>query len=379
MRNSTPLPSAPEVKRDPLPWFAALTLGATMVAGAWQMFAAAHHPDGLVFARGWMDFREGRMTGQLEKQLDHKLPARPALIAVANGTRYLVTGGAGEQVRSGKDGWLFLAEELRYDAGGPANLAARASLLAGAAKALGRQNVRLLVAVVPDKARVYPQQLAGGAYPAYLQTRYADALAAMRARGVQVVDLLAPLQAGARDAQVYYSGDTHWNQQGARVAAGAIAQAVHGAGINLPATTFDSRAGAPAARAGDLIGLMGVGALPAGLRPPFDVEAPASTHQTSAEASAGLFGDEVVPVVLTGTSFSLRGNFHGYLQQALKAKVLNTAKDGGGFLQAPEAYFKDEAFATNKPTLLVWEVPERMLLAPLDKEAGWLAAVGLAR
>lgn len=378
MHISTLPASASKARFDPLPWFAALTLGATMVAGAWQMVAAAHHPDGLVFARSWLDFREGRMTGQLEKQLEHKLPARPAMIAAANGTRYLVTGGAGEQVRSGKDGWLFLAEELRFDEHGAAHLAARATLLAGAAQALERQGVRLLVAVVPDKARVYPQHVSGG-YPAYLQTRYADALAAMRARGVHVVDLLAPLQAGAREAQVYYSSDTHWNQQGARVAAGAIAQAVHGAGITLPATTFDSRAGAPAARAGDLIGLMGVGALPAGLRPPLDVEAPASTHQTSAEAPAGLFGDEVVPVVLTGTSFSLRGNFHGYLQQALKAKVLNTAKDGGGFLQAPQAYFKDEAFATSKPTLLVWEVPERMLQAPLTDENGWLASVGLAR
>lgn len=378
MHISTPPASASKARQDLLPWMAALTLGATMVAGAWQMVAAAHHPDGLVFARSWLDFREGRMTGQLEKQLEHKLPARPAMIAAANGTRYLVTGGAGEQVRSGKDGWLFLAEELRFDEHGAAHLAARATLLAGATQALERQGVRLLVAVVPDKARVYPKHVSGG-YPAYLQTRYADALAAMRARGVHVVDLLAPLQAGAREAQVYYSSDTHWNQQGARVAAGAIAQAVHGARITLPATTFDSRAGAPAARAGDLIGLMGVGALPAGLRPPFDVEAPASTHQTSAEAPAGLFGDEVVPVVLTGTSFSLRGNFHGYLQQALKAKVLNTAKDGGGFLQAPQAYFKDEAFATNKPTLLVWEVPERMLQAPLTDESGWLASVGLAR
>jgi alginate O-acetyltransferase complex protein AlgJ len=377
MHISIPLASASKARFDPLPWFAALTLGATMVAGAWQMVAAAHHPDGLVFARSWLDFREGRMTGQLEKQLEHKLPARPAMIAAANGTRYLVTGGAGEQVRSGKDGWLFLAEELRFDEHGAAHLAARATLLGGAAQALKRQGVRLLVAVVPDKARVYPQHVYGG-YPAYLQTRYAAALAAMRARGVHVVDLLAPLQAGAREAQVYYSSDTHWNQQGARVAAGAIAQAVHGAGVQLPATNFDSRAGAPAARAGDLIGLMGVGALPAGLRPPFDVEAPASTRQTSAEAPAGLFGDEVVPVVLTGTSFSLRGNFHGYLQQALKAKVLNTAKDGGGFLQAPQAYFKDEAFATNKPTLLVWEVPERMLQAPLTNENGWLASVGLA-
>lgn len=369
-------PSAPP---PPLPLFAALTLVAVMAAGAWQMVAALRHPDGLVFPRTWTDFLEGRSTGQLEQQLEHKLPARSALIAAANGTRYVLTGAAGEQVRGGRDGWLFLAAELRYDAAGPANLSARASLLAGAAQTLERQGVYLLVAVVPDKARIHAGQLAGGAYPAYLETRYADALAAMRARGVRVVDLLTPLMHGARGEPVYYRSDTHWNQRGAQLAAEAIAQAARQAQLRLASTTFASSAGPPATRVGDLIGLMGVASLPAALRPPFDMEAPVTTRQTSVDAPAGLFGDVVVPVVLTGTSYSLRGNFHGYLQQALSAKVLNTARDGGGFLQAPEAYFKDGAFASDKPALLVWEVPERMLLAPLDKEAGWLASVGLAR
>lgn len=375
-------PSAPP---PPLPLplslslFAAVTLVTVMVAGAWQMVAAAHHPDGLVFPRTWTDFLEGRSTGQLEKQLERKLPVRGALIAAANGTRYFLTGAAGEQVHGGRDGWLFLAEALRYDAAGAANLAARASLLAGAAQTLERQGVYLLVAVVPDKARIYGGQLAGGAYPAYLETRYADALSAMRARGVHVVDLLTPLMHGARGEPIFYRSDTHWNQRGAQLAAEAIAQAARHVQLRLARTTFTSSAGQPVVRVGDLIGLMGVADLPAALRPPFDIEAPVTTRQTSVDAPAGLFGDVVVPVVLTGTSYSLRGNFHGFLQQALSAKVLNTAKDGGGFLQAPEAYFKDEAFASAKPALLIWEVPEPMLLAPLDKEAGWLARLGLAR
>lgn len=369
--------SLPTTSPDRLPILAALTLGALMLLGAWQMVGALHHPDGLAFARGWTNFREGRSTTELEKQLDHKLPARNAMIAVAIGTRYHTTGGAGEQVRSGRDGWLFLAEELRFDAGGAAHLQARADLLAGAARALRSQGVHLMVAVVPDKARIYPQRLAAGAYPDYLASRYGDALGALRTRGVDVVDLLAPLQRGAAGTQVYYSSDTHWNQNGARIAAEAIARAVQERQITLAPTTFSTSSGATAERAGDLIRLMGLEHAPAWLRPPADLEAPATTRQTSVDAQGGLFDSVAVPVVLTGTSFSMRGNFHGYLQQALSAKVLNTAKDGGGFLQAAEAYFKDEAFATDKPALLVWEVPERMLQRPLEKEAGWLAGVGL--
>jgi alginate O-acetyltransferase complex protein AlgJ len=84
-----------------------------------------------------------------------------------------------------------------------------------------------------------------------------------------------------------------------------------------------------------------------------------------------------VPVVLTGTSYSLRANFHGFLQQELAAKVLNTAKDGGGFLQAATEYLKDESFRSSKPKVLIWELPERFLGMKLDDEAKWLQTVGL--
>ena len=101
------------------------------------------------------------------------------------------------------------------------------------------------------------------------------------------------------------------------------------------------------------------------------------TRQTSADIAAGLFGDAAVSVTLTGTSYSLRGNFHGFLQQALSAKVLNAAKDGGGLLQATTAYLTDDAFKSAKPKILVWEVPERFLYSPLDDEPKWLKTVGL--
>jgi hypothetical protein len=58
--------------------------------------------------------------------------------------------------------------------------------------------------------------------------------------------------------------------------------------------------------------------------------------------------------------------------------VLNAAKDGGGFLQAATLYLKDEAFRSNKPTVLVWELPERFLWRKLDDEAGWLESVKLS-
>jgi alginate O-acetyltransferase complex protein AlgJ len=164
------------------------------------------------------------------------------------------------------------------------------------------------------------------------------------------------------------------------VVARAVASQVQQLGVSLDTTTFKTTSeAAPVERVGDLVRLMGLQDMPNSVRPMPDQEAAASTSQTSPEsAGGGLFGDVAVPVVMTGTSYSMRGNFHGYMQQALSSKVLNTAKDGGGFLQAATAYLSDEAFRASKPKVLIWEVPERFLMTKLDDESKWLAKVKLS-
>ena len=357
---------------------AALTLTGVMLGGAWQIISAVQHPGGLDFPRTLLDFREGRTTGALEKQLDQKLPARTTLIALANTVRYTLTGGAGEQVRAGRDDWFFLTDELQFFPNGAVNLTARADLLSAAGHALEQQGVKMLVVLVPDKARVYAPKLASGRYPEYNRTRYQEALAALKARNVAVVDLLTPLAIGASQSEVYYRTDTHWNQAGAQIAAQALDQAVRLIGVDLEKTTFSTTSSSDKVeRPGDLIRLMGLENVPAALRPRPDMEAAVATQQSSVDSPTGLFGDVGVPVALTGTSYSLRGNFHGFLQQTLSAKVLNTAKDGGGFLTSATAYLVDESFQSAKPKILIWEVPERFLYTPLNGEDKWLNKVGL--
>ncbi|PIZ22679.1 MAG: cell division protein FtsQ [Comamonadaceae bacterium CG_4_10_14_0_8_um_filter_57_29] len=351
---------------------------AVMSVGIWQMIAAAQHPDGLAFPSTWADFRAGRMTGGLEKQLDQKLPIRSTLIAAANSTRYLLTGGAGDQVRVGKNDFLFLTDELKYEPDGEANLSARAQLLGAAARALKNQQVQLVVALVPDKARVYAQFLKNGHYPSYNESRYSSAIAALNQQEVVAVDLFEPLAQAAQHHDVYYLTDTHWNQTGARIAAERIARQVKALALELKATGFKTEpSGLESERAGDLIHLMGLDDMPNRLRPKPDRETPLTTSQAEADTAADLFGDATVAVTLTGTSYSMRGNFHGFLQQALMTKVLNTAKDGGGLLDATTAYLNNDAFKQTKPKLIVWEIPERFLYNKLDKEPTWLDSVGL--
>ena len=357
---------------------AAVTFIGVMLLGFWQIAAASWSPSQLDFPRTWLDFREGRTTGGLEKQLDKKLPSRTTLIATANSLRYLLTRGGGEQVRVGSGGWLFLTDELKYESKASEHLDTRAKLFGDAAKGLDKQGVKLVVVLVPDKARLYSDKLTGSQYPSYNLSRYQDSLVALGRQNVSVVDLLSPLTSASAQAQVYYSSDTHWNQAGAEISANAVALAVRQLGIELEKTTFATTGnGVKTERPGDLIRMMGLADTPSAFRPPADIEIPMTTTQTSVDAATGLFGDATVPIALTGTSYSLRGNFHGFLQEALSAKVLNSAKDGGGLLQATTTYLTNDAFKSAKPKILVWEVPERFLYSPLDDEPKWLKSVGL--
>jgi alginate O-acetyltransferase complex protein AlgJ len=240
--------------------------------------------------------------------------------------------------------------------------------------------VKLVVALVPDKARLYAQHLNNGDYPSYNKGRYQAALEGLKNNNVTTANLFAALEPTARTGEIYYRTDTHWNQLGAMLAAKEIASVIKALKLDLKSTLFSTQANAAEEmRSGDLIRLMGMEFVPSRLRPKLDRETPEITTEkpaaTTEKVSTGLFDDAGVPVVLAGTSYSLRANFHGRLQEFLQTKVLNTAKDGGGFLQAMTAYLKDDAFRTSKPQVLVWEVPERMLQSPLGDEAGWLDRV----
>jgi alginate O-acetyltransferase complex protein AlgJ len=373
----------------------AAVLTAVMAAGVYQFISAVANPDGLEYPKGQKNFLEGHTTLALEKAIDKKIPARDALIAFANSIRYRLFGGGGDQVRVGQHDWLFLTDELKYEGlvGSPpkpadtaAALKARADLVAEVDRRLQASGVKLLVAVVPDKARLYAQKLPTGAYPAYNETRYANALSAFRARNVTVVDLLTPLASAAKSDEIYYRTDTHWNQKGAALVSQEIAKAIAKLGLNLDSTRFTSKTQPSAAeRPGDLLRLMGLEKVSNFWRPAPDSEASQETIEATeggeasgAKPGGGLFGEVSVPAVLTGTSYSLRGNFHGQLQQAASIKILNTAKDGGGFLQALGGYLKDDAFKSSKPKLLIWEIPERMLQSPLTDEIGWIEKSGLS-
>jgi alginate O-acetyltransferase complex protein AlgJ len=248
-------------------WLAGALMVAVMGLGSWQAVQSLADPALADVPSGLAEIRTGVASEKFSKHLDNHLPARSALIAAANAGRYLIFQGAGDSVRLGRDEWLFSVEELAYSPQSMAQLNKRVSKVVSLSAALAKRDVTLVVALVPDKARVHERQLSNGQYPHWLANRYPTALQGLRAGGVHTVDLLR-VMAPASTQHLFYATDTHWNQDGADLAAKTIAAQVHATVPDLPPTQFATTAAdRQTVRVGDLLRLMVWPTCPIGCAP----------------------------------------------------------------------------------------------------------------
>jgi alginate O-acetyltransferase complex protein AlgJ len=143
---------------------------------------------------------------------------------------------------AGKDGWLFLASELRYLAHGQfwGEGAGKASRTRNAKAAdplpaitdfhrqLNERGIRLLVVPVPAKAAILPDKIGIDAAPSASETApFQDAFyRELRRAGIDVLDLTASFSKGDQRGPVYCRTDSHWSGVGCFLAAQAIAQEI---------------------------------------------------------------------------------------------------------------------------------------------------------
>lgn len=323
----------------------------------------------------WRALIDGESTRRFTQALNKQFLLSKPFAQTERAIFWNLAQDSGNSVRPGCPGWFFLADELSVYPARRQNAEARAEIVALVQARLAQKNIHLLVAVVPDKARIEQAQLCQLHRPAEFALRLANWVDMLKARQIAVVDLAMPLS--AQGGQRYYSTDTHWNELGANVAAKTLADwLVLKRWLKEPAQVpdFSKFVIKRTERPGDLLRVANLEGLPLGWRP--DYEMAQFTEVPAVEVSSDdLFGDAGVPeLAVIGTSFSRTSNFIPFLAQHLGAPVANLAKDGGDFEGAAMAYLSSPQFSQTPPKVLLWEVPERMLEKPLSKaEKTWQA------
>jgi len=142
---------------------------------------------------------------------------------------------------AGKDGWLFLAAELRHLGAGrfwgpDAERTGRAPkpewrdplpAILDFRDQLRQAGIELLLVPVPAKAAVVPGAVPGlAAGAARVDGADAEFYTLLREKGVEVLDLQPELAAAGPDRPAFCKTDTHWSGVGIGIAAARIAERV---------------------------------------------------------------------------------------------------------------------------------------------------------
>jgi alginate O-acetyltransferase complex protein AlgJ len=313
---------------------------------------------------GHGDVRTGEWMQSFQSEFEAQLPLRNLAIGVWTALRYLVFREGRTGVMIGADDWLFTDEEFTFSDDDELYIDHNLAFVRQMYEQLQNRGIDLVVALVPSKARIYPQWLGRYRFPDTLEPRYREALAALRRRNIPAVDLEAALRMASDEAEVFLKTDTHWTPHGAR----AVAQEI--ATVALPIlerrettrTRFVLEELSPASHRGDLLNFLPMGPL-AGLIGP---QAETVTRFRAREIESGpigLFDELTIPITLIGTSYSAgeTWNLEAHLKVALGADVLNLAQQGRGPFGPMQDYVNGPTIDDVPAALVVWEIPERYL------------------
>jgi alginate O-acetyltransferase complex protein AlgJ len=346
--------------------YIALFLGLLLALGIWSLTAFGN------FNRTeQMTLLNGKWAKAVETHYDDEFPIKRLGTNLWAALDFKLFNEGRPGVILGKDQWLYTDEEFDPVANGAQVEAENFALIRGVRDQLKQHGVQLVMAIVPAKARLYPEHI-GEQTPASLHADlYQQFHAQAQQAGIVAPDLLAPLQQAKQQGQVFLRTDTHWTPMGAEVVAQNLSKAI---AAQMPLSgepqQYQTQAVKTEPYKGDLTTFLPLDPLFSNLLPkPDDLQQRATTVVNSSTASnsdggdAALFADNTIPVALVGTSYSANPhwNFLGALQQSLNSDVVNYAEDGHGPILPMLKYLQTDAFKTSPPQVLIWEFPERYL------------------
>ncbi|AZE46748.1 Alginate O-acetyltransferase AlgJ, inner membrane [Pseudomonas chlororaphis] len=350
-------------------FYIALFLVTLMVLGLWSVrsfFGFSTSNDATVL--------NGRWAKAVETHYDDKFPIKRLGTNLWAALDFKLFNEGRPGVVLGRDQWLYSDEEFHPIVNEELNLQGNYALVEGVRQALKEKGVKLVMAIVPAKVRLYPEHL-GDVQPASIHANlYQDFHARVAADKILAPDLLGPLQQAKQNGQqVFLRTDTHWTPAGAEVAANQLAKAIADkAPLMGQPQRFVTEAEQTVVHKGDLRLFLPLDPLFENLMPAKEPLQKRVTRAADDQPAAddALFADNEVPVALVGTSYSANPNwnFVGALKQALHSDVVSYAEDGHGPVLPMLSYLKSDAFKNSPPQVLIWEFPERYL--PVNNEIG---------
>ncbi|TVQ36626.1 MAG: alginate O-acetyltransferase [Spirochaetaceae bacterium] len=313
---------------------------------------------------GHGELRSGQWMEAYQRRYEEELPLRDTAVGIWTALRYVLLREGEPGVIIGSDNWLFSDEEFARHPDEAHRITRNLVLIQQTQQRLQQRGIDLVVALVPAKARIYPQHLGRYRFPGYADARYYDARAVLTAMGVAVPDLASALRQAGSAGDVFLRTDTHWTPHGAHAAAVAIAASARPM-LELraaPRTDFVLRREQPVMHRGDLLNFLPLGPFDDRLGPPEESVAQYRARHAGDDA-VGLFDEVAIPVTLVGTSYSAGTvwNFEAFLKAELQADVLNLAQEGRGPFAPMRDYLDGRTIDDVPAKLVIWEIPERYL------------------
>lgn len=324
----------------------------------------------------------GRFAHAAEQHYDAEFPLKRIGTNLWAALDFKVFGEGRPGVVLGRDQWLYTDEEFNPIANGEEHVKENMTIVQNVSDELKAHGVKLVMAVVPAKARLYPEHIGKETPTPKRAELYQQFHATLQQAGIIAPDFLGPFQQAKQNGQLFLRTDTHWTPMGADLAAKLLSQTIaQQTPLSTEPQKFVTEAAPTIPFKGDLTTYLPLDPLFTQWLPKPDELSQHTTHQADDGASndaSGLFDDKQIPVALVGTSYSANPhwNFLGALQEAIGADIANFSQDGHGPILPMLEYLQSDDFKSHPPQVVIWEFPERYLPVQNDLskfDSKWIA------
>lgn len=273
----------------------------------------------------------------------------------------------------GNNDWLFYGVEFT-DANDLAATRSSIELIRRFNRVLERNGITLVFAMVPIKARIYEKHLPPQAVlNPHMASNYDRIAEILRSGHVKVIDLNGPFLNDPKrdsDTPLYLRLDTHWSPSGALLAAEVIRSGIEGDPVlrtvfsKIPNQKFSIHIEKKSVKA--QLGDIATKLLNGSRR--YTAEPVLSFQVWKEDTTPGnLLGEgESAEITLMGSSYSAPWyRLPDALRFTLQKNILAISVEAiQGSWFGMESYLRNDSFQSNKPKLLIWEVPERDMSKP---------------